>query len=151
MKPFALLTLLVVSAVSSFAGREAAKPGPALAAIVRSADAVEIEYYMRNGRETVNFSDPAWLASLAHALEGGTYAPRSHCFCISFPQITLLKNGKKIAGLGVHHDTKLRVYAGTINGDFEVGESLGNIVNRLALERKADATQKPTKHEGSES
>lgn len=74
-------------AVTAFATSSPGSVGKQLAESARSADFVIIEFYSLSGIEEVAFSEPEWVDHLAKILEASAYSPRSHCMCISYPQI----------------------------------------------------------------
>jgi len=116
--------------------RDAVIPSKHLSDLAREADSAVIQFYSPSGKEEVSVSDQLWLGRLAGILERSSYTPQSHCFCISYPKIHLYRKKEKVATLSVHHDEKLRAYAGQISGDFLVGAEIGGAISALAFERK---------------
>jgi hypothetical protein len=136
MRAIYLALCIVAIACTAFGSITAASPAKQLAESVLNADSVTIEFYSRSGKEEVTFSDSAWLYQLSRILEDASYSPRSHCLCISFPQIRLSRKNEKIGSLSVHHGEKLRAYVGGVSGDFFVGEKVGRAILDLANEKK---------------
>lgn len=130
---------LLVNALGAASGSlKLPDPAARLPEDVLRAESVTIEFYSREGKDTVTFSDPAWLQRLAGILRTATYRPESHCLCISYPLIQLKLGEGKTGSLSVHHGTKLRAYFGAVSGDFEVGEGVGRMVTDLAIEKRKE-------------
>jgi len=132
---FLVLSSVVFASISDGGGR--VDPATHLAALAQQADAVTIEFREPDGtKREVAFSDVAWLFRLERTLARGSYQPQSLCLCISWPTIRLFREKKQIAQFSVHHDVKLRAFAGQVSGDFLVGEAMGKAIMDLAQARK---------------
>lgn len=131
-----LILSFVVFPLVGFASVQQPSPAKTLAELARDADVIEVEFYSKSGKDVLRFSDSVWTERLAGSLESATYSPRSHCLCISFPEVRLYQKKKLILTLSVHHNEKLRAYSDSVSGDFHVGEETGSFISKLANERK---------------
>jgi len=136
MKSRFLALFVIVTCVATAAPAPASDPAERLMAVAREADSVTIEFYSQTGKEEVAFTDIFWIERLAAALAFGSYKPQSHCFCVSYPTIRLLRKKEVIGTLSVHHGEKLRAYAGQVSGDFLVGAKTGKAIVDLANEKR---------------
>lgn len=115
-----------------------------LAQAVREADGVAIQHGFGKDRAVALFEDAAWRERLAVVLEGAFFETRSHCFCISIPEIQLLKNNAVVLTLTMHHGEKLRVEGGGVSSDFFVGTAPCAAISALVKEKPAMAKPLPT-------
>lgn len=120
---------------------DVAKP---LAQLVREADGVMIEYGYGKSMALALFEDAAWRERLAKLLESGKFEPKSHCFCISTPEIQLVVKDRVVLRLSVHHGEKLRAYSDGVGGDFFTGKELCTALLALVKE-KPPLEKKPAK------
>jgi hypothetical protein len=136
--------LLVVALVVGVLSAAVPPPSPSpvndpathLINAARGADAVTIEFYSPSSKEVVTFTDIFWIERLNAALAFSSYKPQSHCFCVSYPTIRLMRKKEILATLSVHHGEKLRCYAGSLSGDFLVGAKTGKTIVDLANEKR---------------
>lgn len=132
---FAAFFTLVATAMIA-ASTTANDPAEQLIAVARQADSVTIEFYSPSGKEEVTFTDVFWIERLAAALAFSSYKPQSHCLCVSYPTIRLVRKKEVICTLSVHHGEKLRAYAGAVSGDFFVGAKTAKAIVELANEKR---------------
>ena len=136
MKPRFFAFFVIATSLAIAASTPASEPAERLMATAREADSVTIEFYSQSGKEEVTFTDIFWIERLAAALAFGSYKPQSHCLCVSYPTIRLLRKKEVIGTLSVHHGEKLRAYAGEVSGDFLVGAKTGKAIVDLANEKR---------------
>jgi hypothetical protein len=133
---FLIVGLVCVSAALSV-GASSDDQAAQFARVAREADSVIIDFLDGRKTRSVRFSDAAWVTQVADALQSSAYEPSPHCFCISYPTISLVRGNDIILTLSVHHGEKLRIKGATgAMRDFHVGRTVGQRITALALEKK---------------
>ncbi len=107
-----------------------------LSQITHKADSVTVVYLSDLKEAEFTFVDKEWILRLAAILEKTTYEKQEHCFCITYPNISLNAKDDVICRLSVHHGEKLRANGGIVSGDFFIGEEAGSAIVKLIQEKK---------------
>lgn len=97
---------------------------------------VVITYY--DGSAAI-VADDQWLEPFKRLLATAEGKPANYCFCINYPQITLLTRDQKLATLETAHGSKLRFSGPLFSGDFQVDEKTVKAIDTLAMSQRANA------------
>lgn len=129
------LTVACLGGVKAPAGR----PTASAADIVKSLQPATLAVVTFHDDTEVVITDKAWLDQLKRTLADASYQPDAYCFCVNYPQITLMAGDQLLTTLQVPHGEKFRFSGKQFSGDFRVGSTAAKAVIDLAMSQRAKA------------
>lgn len=141
MRPHLALLLSLWLTVACLGGVNAPSGHPTANAadIVKSLQQATLAIVTFHDDTEVIITDKAWLDQLKHTLADASYQSDAYCFCVNYPQITLMAGDELLTTLQVPHGEKFRFSGKPFSGDFRVGSTAAKAVIDLAMSQRAKA------------